>query len=61
VEAKKTLLIDAEETIDYADAHNIAIVALIEEDIDNLVAENEFALSGDKRVAVGVASGIAAE
>ena len=61
VEAKKTLLIDAEETIAYADAHNIAIVALIEEDVDNPVAESEFALLGDKRIAVGVASGVAAE
>ncbi len=61
VEAKKTLLIDAEETIAYADAHNIAIVALIEEDVDNPVAESEFALPGDKRIAVGVASGVAAE
>ncbi len=61
VEAKKTLFIDAEETIAYADAHNIAIVALIEEDIDNPAAESEFAIFGDKRFAVGVASGTNAE
>jgi DUF1009 family protein len=55
VEAKKSLFIDPEETIAFADAHNIAIVALIEEDIDNLASAGEIMLSG-KRLAVGAAA-----
>ena len=54
-EAGKSLLIDAEETIAYADEHNIAMIAIIEEDIDNPAAEAEFTVS-DKRLAVGAAA-----
>ncbi len=42
IEAKKTLLIDPEEAIDYADRHGIAIIALIEEDVDNPATEKVF-------------------
>lgn len=55
VEAKKSLFIDAEATIAYADAHNIAIVALVEEDVDNKNIEYEFQ-PREATPALGVAS-----
>ena len=56
VEAKKTLFIDAEEAIAYADAHRVSIVALIEEDVDNPSTELEFTTGIERGMAVGVAS-----
>ena len=45
VEAKKTLFIDPEETIRFADKHKISIVALLEEDVDDPSPEKLFATS----------------
>ncbi len=42
VEAKRSLFIDQEETIAYADKHHIAIVAIAEEDVDDPQVEYEF-------------------
>lgn len=61
VEAKKSLFIDAEETIKYADAHRIAIVALIEEDVDNPNVEIEFAKCAKAKIIPGVASNASGE
>ena len=56
VEAKKTIFIDPEETIRFADDHHIAIVALVEEDVDNPETERFFSLSTLERVGVAAAS-----
>ena len=56
VEAKKTIFIDPEETIRFADDHHIAIVALVEEDVDNPETERFFSLSTLERVVVAAAS-----
>ncbi len=56
VEAKKTLFIDPEETIKFADEHRLAIVALVEEDVDNPQTERLFASSALERAAVGAVS-----
>ena len=61
VEAKRTLFIDKEETVEYADAHNISIVALIEEDVDNPATEAEFEAQSVGRLVPGVASSTNAE
>ena len=61
VEAKRTLFIDKEETVAYADAHNISIVALIEEDVDNPATEAEFEAQSVGRLVPGVASSTNAE
>ena len=43
VEAQKTLFVDREETIRFANEHKIAIVALAEEDVDSPATERAFA------------------
>ncbi|MDO5309368.1 MAG: UDP-2,3-diacylglucosamine diphosphatase LpxI [Planctomycetia bacterium] len=55
VEAKKTIFIDPEETIDFANKHNIAIVALIEEDVDAPETERAFLATLLERHAHGLA------
>ncbi len=42
IEAKKTLLIDYEKVIEFADARNIAVVAIAEEDVDSPATEMRF-------------------
>lgn len=56
VEARKTLFLDPEETIRFADEHKIAIVALVEEDVDNPATERLFSDSPVERAAVAAAS-----
>ena len=56
VEAKKTLFIDPEETIKFADAHKIAIVALLEEDVNNPSTEQAFAATALERAAIPAVS-----
>ena len=53
VEAKKTLFIDREKTLEFADRHGIAIVALIEEDVDNPATEKVFATRRELAPAFG--------
>ena len=50
VEARRTLMIDQEETIEYADRHHIAIVAILEEDVDDPETERAFLPSNLERV-----------
>ncbi len=54
-EAGKSILMDAEEVIKFADAHGISIISIAEEDVDNPATIEEFAVD-DKRIAVGVAA-----
>jgi len=42
IEAKKTLLVDYDKVIEFADKRHIAIVALIEEDVDSPATERKF-------------------
>ena len=51
VEAKKTIFIDPEETIAFANKHGISIVALVEEDVDDPATERFFTESSFERVA----------
>ena len=56
IEAQKTLFVDREETIRFADEHKIAIVALAEEDVDNPATERSFAFAAPIPAAASVAS-----
>ncbi len=56
IEAKKTLLIDAEEVIKFADKNKIAIVALVEADLDSPATEIEFNAQAAVRLAPGAAT-----
>ena len=61
VEARKTLFLDAEEAIAYADKHRISIVALLEEDIGDPALESELTAFANRRLAVGFASSTGSE